>query len=267
MDRDQARQALQFYHLRDRGFKELFEQVTPPPGHPVVEQERIAAQNLKFDFTSDQFDAQLALSINNALPIPFFSPDMRPLDNISKCRFFLPKSCDDYTPSISVDPPSKPPPKKMAPVLSLGGVGLLRSVMDNTVARCGPFRFMYRLLDEKCVTAVLIRNATGIRGVCLGILRAFDRHLNLHLSNVVEDVSFRTACLRKVRKDYGGKDGTRHPCPKPPRRIKNLLIRGDNVALIWKIRDGVSERRIPGRRSKPENTKSEMTKKSELTIV
>ncbi len=251
VDWDQARQALQLYHLRDR--LKLFEEkmtVVTPPGRRPVEQERIAAQNLKLDFTSDQFDAELVLSINNALPVP--SPDMRPLDNISKCRFFLPKSCEDYTPSVSIDPPPKPPPK-MTPVLSLGGVGLLRSVMDNTVARYGPFRFMYRVLDEKCVTAVLIRNATGIRGVCLGILRAFDRHMNLHLSNVVEDVSFRSACLRKVRKDYGGDDAN-NPCPKP-RRIKNLLIRGDNIALIWKTRDGVSERRTPGRRAKSEMTR------------
>ncbi len=223
------------YHLSDR--LQLFEEdeKTVTSERPV-EAERVA-QNLKLDFSSDRFDAQLALSMDDALPIP--SPNMRALDNISKCRFFLPKSCEDYTPSVSVDPPPKPH-HKTTPMLSLGGIGLLRSVMDNTVACCGPFRSMYRMLDEKCVTAVLIRNATGIRGVCLGILRAFDRHMNLHLSNVIEDLSFRSACIRKVRKD-----DALNPCPKP-RRMKHILIRGDNVALIWKPRDGRDERRITG---------------------
>ncbi len=237
MDREQARKALQLYRLRDR--LQLFQQEKTAiviPKHPV-EEERVTENFQKLDFTSSQFDAQLALSMDNALPIP--SPDMRALDNISKCRFFLPKSCEGYTPSVAVDPPPKPPPK-IPPILSLGGTGLLRSVMDDTVTRCGPFRSMYRMLDERCVTAVLIRNATGIRGVCMGILRAFDRHMNLHLSNVVEDLSFKSACLRKVRKDNNP------PCPKP-RRMKQLIIRGDMIALIWKSRDGGGKQRTSGR--------------------
>ncbi len=240
MDREQAKKALQLYHLRDRlqVFQREEKTVIVTPKRPV-EEERMAENLEKLNFTSDQFDAQLALSTDKALPIP--SPDMRALDNISKCRFFLPKSCAGYTSTVAIDPPPEPPPK-MPHTLSLGGTGLLRSVMDDIVARCGPFRSLYRMVDERCVTAVLIRNATGIRGVCMGILRAFDRHMNLHLLNVIEDLSFKSACLRKVPK------GNHPPCPKP-RRLKNLLIRGDMVALIWKSRDS-GGKQCPSRQKK-----------------
>eukprot|EP00752_Nemacystus_decipiens_P014591 g12993.t2 len=51
----------------------------------------------------------------------------------------------------------------------------------------GPYSLLYRLHEDKRRASVMIRRVNSIRGTCTGLIRAFDRHMNLLLVDVRED--------------------------------------------------------------------------------
>eukprot|EP00903_Cladosiphon_okamuranus_P011581 g10894.t1 len=51
----------------------------------------------------------------------------------------------------------------------------------------GPYSLLYRLHEDKRRASVMIRRVNSIRGTCTGLIRAFDRHMNLLLVDVQED--------------------------------------------------------------------------------
>ncbi|CAN0335539.1 unnamed protein product, partial [Laminaria digitata] len=51
----------------------------------------------------------------------------------------------------------------------------------------GPYSLLYRLHEEKRRASVMIRRVNSVRGTCTGLIRAFDRHMNLLLADVKEE--------------------------------------------------------------------------------
>ncbi|CAM9098301.1 unnamed protein product, partial [Ectocarpus sp. 4 AP-2014] len=54
-------------------------------------------------------------------------------------------------------------------------------------AGSGPYSLLYRLHEENRRASVMIRRVNSIRGTCTGLIRAFDRHMNLLLVDVREN--------------------------------------------------------------------------------
>ncbi|CAM9872686.1 unnamed protein product, partial [Ectocarpus sp. 8 AP-2014] len=54
-------------------------------------------------------------------------------------------------------------------------------------AGSGPYSLLYRLHEENRRASVMIRRVNSIRGTCTGLVRAFDRHMNLLLVDVREN--------------------------------------------------------------------------------
>jgi small nuclear ribonucleoprotein (snRNP)-like protein len=179
------------------------------------------------DFFSEQFDPLKALSTPSVVP-PL---NVRPFDNLSKCRILLDPSDENYlqlTPEllkrgggsndISAECLSKRPQKtaffqKLAEKLEAGPMGLLTK--------------FYR---EKCRIKVYIRRVNDIRGYCYGILLAFDKHFNMVLKNVHE--IYTTWESKAYTTQDSGQEMEEKVLVKKERRIKQLFVKGDTVVLV-----------------------------------
>jgi small nuclear ribonucleoprotein (snRNP)-like protein len=73
----------------------------------------------------------------------------------------------------------------------------------------GPMAFLLAAFERRACVCVVMRRTHAARGRVDGLLAAFDRHLNLVLQN---------ATIR----DEGA----------PPRNVRLLFIRGDNVVAV-----------------------------------
>lgn len=100
---------------------------------------------------------------------------------------------------------------------STAGAALLATMVDPM--RQGPFSVLWHALQERATVRVVVRRLTTVRGSCVGLLRAFDRHMNLVLVDVAETYS-PTMRSQKAR--------DRHIT----RFVKQLFIRGDTVVLV-----------------------------------
>ena len=147
------------------------------------------------NFRSRNFNALAALNGANVVP-PV--PDAPILDNISKFRPYLPSNDASYDSRVLTKPTPRPP--KISP-----GSDLLTTITDPL--RAGPYSLLWRALEERRRIKVVIRQFTRIRGTCVGLLKAFDRHMNLYLIDVTETT-------------------------RRTRRLGSLLIRGDVVVLV-----------------------------------
>ncbi|CAM9323696.1 unnamed protein product, partial [Discosporangium mesarthrocarpum] len=50
----------------------------------------------------------------------------------------------------------------------------------------GPYSLLHRLHKEKRYSSVMVRRVNSIRGTCTGLIRAFDKHMNILLADVTE---------------------------------------------------------------------------------
>ena len=158
-----------------------------------------------YDFRSESFDAEKALRNPRVRPPVVDAPL---LDNISKFRYLLPVTAEAYEERVKVDEKRKEAPTqpKHEPT-SLGRELLLDNIADPL--RDGPFSVLWQALKERRRLKVLVRRQKSARGYCRGLLKAFDRHMNLFLIDVTETTPSHTN-----------------------RRLGSLLIRGDNVILV-----------------------------------
>ncbi|KAJ8606086.1 hypothetical protein CTAYLR_005199 [Chrysophaeum taylorii] len=159
------------------------------------------------DWRCGSFDALAALrTLSPVATVPT-------LDNISKCRALLPADSEGF--EARVKQGAHHAPREVASSSSFSrGRQLLRSIADPM--RAGPFSLLLRALDTR--VRVLVRALNAIRGTCVGLLKAFDRHMNLVLLDVAETY------LRKARRPDNRKPVTRS--------IPQLFIRGDTVVLV-----------------------------------
>mmetsp|Transcript_16032 Transcript_16032/g.24048 ORF Transcript_16032/g.24048 Transcript_16032/m.24048 type:complete len:228 (-) Transcript_16032:809-1492(-) len=175
------------------------------------------APSRPLDFRSESFDALLALNTPNLLP-PI--PSAPTLDNISKFRHLLPCDSEQFearvsshaTGSKSVNNPSSS---------SSRGRSLINTIIDPV--RHGPLSLLWRALQERRRILVKIRGAkmSKIRGSCQGLLKAFDRHMNMFLVDVIETFLPPTATRKQRSSNF-----------QVSRRLPNLFIRGDNIISV-----------------------------------
>lgn len=160
------------------------------------------------DFGSTCFDASRALREKEPVP------GVQPLDNLSKCRSLLPASSDSFDSRIKKGPHhSAADPEKAKTTRS---AELIQHITDPM--RRGPFSLLWRALYERRRVKVVVRGRANVRGNCVGLLKAFDRHMNLVLYDVVENI---VASFNNSRR------GT-----TKSRSVRQLFVRGDGVVLV-----------------------------------
>lgn len=177
----------------------------------------VTAEQL-LDFRSPHFDPILALRARRLdLPVP----NATRLDNISMFRTLLPPDHPDYVvkgEKKSADVVKAP--RRSATEAPTGDPLML--IMEMTGAT-GPHSLLLRLVKEKRRACVMVRSVAAVRGICSGLIKAFDKHFNIVLMDVTEVYTSR-AILAK---------GTGEGTVQCERYLKQLLIRGDNVVLCW----------------------------------
>jgi small nuclear ribonucleoprotein (snRNP)-like protein len=208
------------------------------------------------DFCSTNFDpvAALAASDSNVSQAnPSFQAAGPMLDHVDQFRTQLP-SCDPLRrlPSrkrareeeASQDDSSKRP-KKLSAFASL-------AAQHET----GPLSLLYTAFTKRQRVRVVIRYVNGIRGTLTGFLIAFDKHFNMILRDVDEVYSPRNVSLEalsnverelKRRQSAGKSDQCHGEWHVRKRHMKQMMVRGDNVVLVYKAE---SERSLWPRTSK-----------------
>ena len=166
----------------------------------------------RVDFRSRNFDALAALRTPGVAP-PV--PSARPLDNVHKFRPFLPASSGERDDRVKQSAHHAPRPEPDASASSRGAE-LLRAVTDPL--RDGPHGVLWRALRDRAAVKVVLRRVNCIRGSCVGLLKAFDRHMNLVLVDAAETT------VPPMRNPDRARPVTRF--------LKQVLIRGDNVVLV-----------------------------------
>ncbi|CAM9453026.1 unnamed protein product [Sphacelaria rigidula] len=84
-------------------------------------------------------------------------------------------------------------------------------------AGTGPYSLLHRLHAEKRRACVMIRRVNSVRGVCTGLIRGFDKHMNILLADVRED--YTTSVPAHPPKSQ------QKSSPSPPGRASNPPLR------------------------------------------
>jgi small nuclear ribonucleoprotein (snRNP)-like protein len=207
-----------------------------------------------------------------ANPTIFSGPiaeNVKRLDNISKFRVDLPECDPQRLDPLSIHrnisaskicSESKPnndgeqKMKKISMFLSIA------SQYENR--NSGPLSLLYSIIANRQRARVMVRYVDCIRGTLTGYLFAFDKHFNMLLKDVEEvysgrisrhseavEISSKTdddyilgetpapskAKLEAQRRKCYPPDGSGGPGPAVKQRyFHQLLIRGDNVVMVWR---------------------------------
>lgn len=140
------------------------------------------------DFCSALFNPAKALAQPGLLPP---NQRVRPLDNLRKCRCLLPASDVEYAPMRSTLLPgqkatnassmeSKQAQKKKSIKEKLPHMKIAEHLKE------GPHSLLYKCLHSNTKVIVTMRRAGGVRGTCTARVKAFDKHLNMILTDVTE---------------------------------------------------------------------------------
>ena len=198
------------------------------------------------DFFSTSFDAALALATPGVEP-PV--PGAPLLDTLAKCRVLLPPEMEE---SLAAAPPAvraAPRPEaaaareravsRQAAVAAreralLARPPLLPALHAAVAASGGPLALLAGWLESRARVRVVSRHGRGVRGVAVGLLRAFDRFFNLVLADVEENYTVR---LRSVRETVGpdgtpGRSRAAFTQEHRRRRLKQVFLRGEHVVLV-----------------------------------
>jgi small nuclear ribonucleoprotein (snRNP)-like protein len=119
------------------------------------------------------------------------------------------------------------------------------AAIAESLPKAGPFQVLYRLWEKRQRVRILIRYVNGVRGTLTGYLVAFDKHYNMILKDVEEVYHPRQVSSSHssganneeddpdVDDDNNRNTGVRRWKVRK-RHMKQLLVRGDNVVLVYK---------------------------------
>lgn len=188
------------------------------------------------DFTSSLFDPVAALlqaSEEAVMGANTFLANCSRMDRIDQCRSRLPETDPLYRPAMVV--------RTLATVAGTAESSSGQSTRKpsslfgpllESIDSKGPFVILHRALNERKRVRVVIRYVNGIRGTLTGHIVAFDKHMNLLLRDVLEVYS-----LRQTERNYETtnleQELKRREQPVRQRHLRNIMVRGDNVVLVY----------------------------------
>ena len=204
------------------------------------------------DFFSPAFDPVRALATDGLRP-PV--ADVRPLASVLMARGLLPSDHPDYkptplrptpTPSSTPAKPRPPPPDPLAPFTTSPPIlpHLSSPSSPSTSPVAGPLSLLHAWLLSSTRVTVVTRSRHAVCSYCHGLVRAFDRHWNLLLADVTEEVrvgGVRGVRERQRRKAAAGEGGRRRwdwvevdreVWVWQPRFASQMILRGDAVITI-----------------------------------
>lgn len=201
-------------------------------------------------FASNNFDPVAALSasqsqVQNVNP---WISDCPLMDTVAQFCFHLPigdplrRDPDSIKKkrSRSSEETALPPPKKQGQLHPFESIA--QSLEESS---SGPLLLLRRLQRQRI--KVMTRYVNAIRGTLTGTLIAFDKHMNMILRDVVEIYSPRPLDsqsksnveteLERRQKLISGEESTLSSDGKwsvRQREMKQILLRGDNVVMVYK---------------------------------
>ncbi|KAG2500573.1 hypothetical protein HYH03_001343 [Edaphochlamys debaryana] len=177
-----------------------------PPGPPdpsLAPASTSGPPSPSLDFLSPSFDALKALHAPELQP-PL--PAAPPLDNIAKCRRLLPADHVDAIPQETQRASEASRKKHLSfkeaalrqreRILGSATHSLEGVHAAALAASPGPMDSLRRWHEAQCRVTVTTRHAGGVRGAATGLLRAYDRFMNLVLAGVTERY---TVAVREVK--------------------------------------------------------------------
>jgi small nuclear ribonucleoprotein (snRNP)-like protein len=202
------------------------------------------------DFASDLFDPRAALGstleqVQAANPIV---AEASMMDRVDRCSWLLPRT----------DPLYRPPRatvRKRDERLASKATGARSKEKPppffSSVAapfQEGPMSVLHEAMTQRLRVRVVVRYVDGIRGTATGFVMAFDKHFNLLLRDAEEVYSPRLPAdgrsntemeLRRRRLGMGIPEANGQPPAWSSRHryLKQVLIRGDNVVLVYRAED------------------------------
>jgi small nuclear ribonucleoprotein (snRNP)-like protein len=226
------------------------------------------------DFTSDQFDASYALvapereviDANPSIYSDATTRQIQQLDNISKFRSLLPmcdpqmiepKTRNTSNATLAISSNASDAEKRKVPMLLA-----MSAKYENK--KSGPLSLLYSIVANRQRARVMVRYVDCIRGTLTGYVLAFDKHFNMIMRDVDEVYSGRITQDSKAVEAVGGAqtstqtsivtvcappkaklearrrmcyppDGSGGPGPAVKQRyFHQLMVRGDNVVMIWR---------------------------------
>ena len=242
--------------------------------------------SLVLDFASSAFDPIHALraseaDVAGANPSSFASRDgaTQRLDNIHKFPALLP-TCDPlhFRPKARTsvshsndNVPDKPGPQN-ADASAPKKMSLFQSMSSRYESpKSGPLSLLYSILATRSRVRVMVRYVDCVRGVLTGQLVAFDKHFNMILMDADEVYTGRVtrhgesveaagglhgndggtvagpwkAGLEARRRGLGGSGGGLRA---KQRYFHQVIIRGDNVVMVWRADSERSAQKQPSQK-------------------
>lgn len=215
------------------------------------------------DFTSDKFDPWAALRDPQEevqKKNPWISECQR-LNHTDQFRSYLPPSDPLYRnfKSQKARTPDNQQNKDKESNVKVKNLGPFAAIASNH--KKGPLSLLNRLLEKRQRVRLLIRYVNGIRGTLTGYLTAYDKHFNMILRDVDEVYCPRAAIdgdkernepsnesfsnleteirrrITAVRETKDQPDSPQRKWSIRQRHMKQILVRGDNIVMVYKADD------------------------------
>lgn len=193
-------------------------------------------------FIDDCFDpiAVLSSTYDTVLESNPWLAECSILDRTEQCQSLLPQTDPLFKPAVqrSLKRPAESDTTSTKTKAPPAFAAIASSYKD------GPLCILYEAMSRRKRVRVLVRYINGMRGTLTGHLLAFDKHFNLLLKDVEEVYSPRPVneeegksnteveVERRLRAYKGDSLGEDWGCRI--RRMAQIMVRGDNVVLVYK---------------------------------
>ena len=229
--------------------------------------------SLRVDFKSKYFDPTAALAVRDP---PLETPrKVRPLENVRRFRRLLPTNDP-----LFLDPAAMPArgrggrldadsriarEKAKDAAFAVANAKaraekfrkqseaararapILETLADENKKNGGPLSVLVRAMEEKRRVRVRTRHASGVRGEAVAYVKAFDRHVNMILVDVVENSTSRIRKFREVQtRDGAVRTRAGWKLEKKTRHLQQVFLRGEQVVLVAVVGDDLSGDFPPG---------------------